>query len=510
MKFTLLITALLSLTNSVAAAQEDSLRTVHVGRIDVAISEHAELGKLLTIKTEEAQIKSILKRIGQAVGRDVTGLDSVSRDPLIDIFLVERPWREALRWVAGGAGLIATVTLESIEVKEELPAFASSDDAYMAASLAWARVRGMLPGHPHADQHELALGDCALALGPDFASTARVHYENVVNDFPQSELRPECLLRAANLYAAAGEWNTAMLSYHALSDMPVDHAYHAIARRELARAMCRIGGEEANADLRSVNARKALLTLKSLDLAYHSTDSVERRERALLQALALTLTDEPIRALRALDIAATYSPSGHRDPGLNEVRAMAFERAGSFGDAAIAWLHQTEHTTGAEQEAAFMRSAKAALDGGYEIGTLGIVAQAAKVGHGDALAPYARTAESRLGIESEFTSLSMDQLIARGRNLLASNANELAAKRLAQAFEQRDKLRPEVMHSVALDLATALSNNDDWSNAVDVLRTAAADLPSDFDRRALYETAADVLENAGRLEAAIEALKGRL
>lgn len=509
MKFALLITALLSLTN-ILTAQEDSLRSVHVGRIDVVATDDAEFGKRLTIKTESGQIKSLLQRIGLEVGREVTGLDTISRDPQIEIYLVERPWREALRWVAGGAGLTVTVTLKSIKVKEELPAFPSADDAYMAASLAWQRVRAILPSHPQADEHELALGDCALALGPAYASTARVHYENVVDDFPQSKLRPECLLRAANLYADAEEWSVALLTYHSLADMPMEHPYHAIARRELARSMCRVGGEEDNKDLRSENARKALLTLKALDLAYPSPDSVERRERALLQALALTLTDDPIRALRALDIAATYSPAGHRDPGLNEVRALAFERAGGFGEAAIAWLHQTEHTTGAQQQAAFVRSAKASLAGGFEIGTLGIVARAAKAGYGEALAPFARTAESRLGIEGELSALSMDQLVARGRNLLAANATEQAATVLAQVFEQRDKLRPEVMHSVALDLAQALSTNGDWNNAVDVLRTAAADLPKSFERSALYNSAADVLENAGRFEAAIEALEGRL
>ncbi|MFT7676843.1 MAG: tetratricopeptide (TPR) repeat protein [Planctomycetota bacterium] len=510
MKFALLILALLSLTTNIVSAQEDSVRTVHVGRIDVVATPDSEHGMLLTVKTETGRIKSLLARIAQEVGRPVTGLENISRDPVVEIYLVERPWREALRWVTGSAGLHVTVTYDAIKIKEELPAFPEADDAYMAATIAWQRVRAMLPAHENADEHELALGDCALALGPTFASTARVHYENVVNDFPQSDLRPECLLRASNLYAAAEEWNTAMLSYHELANLTVDHPYHSIARRELARSMCRIGGAEANKDLRSENARKALLTLKTLDLKYPSPDSVERRERALLQSLALTLTDDPIRALRALDIAATYSPSGHRDPGLNEVRALAFERAGSFGDAAVAWLYQTQHTTGAEQEAAFVRSAKASLKAGDELGTLAIVAHAEQAGYGDTLAPFGRTAESRLGLIGDVSTLSMDQRITRGRELLAEDAPEQAAMVLGKAFEERNKLRPEVLDAIAKDLASALSATNDWKNAVDVLRTAAADLPKNFDRSSLYRAAADVLEKAGRFEAAIDALEGRL
>lgn len=509
MRLPLLLLAAAALGAS-PVVQEDAVRSPFEGRITVVAVADPEDGYRINILSEKGSIKELCRRIGEEVGRKVIGLDLITREPMVDIYMKDRPWRDALRWALGSAGLEARVNAGSIEVREELPAYPGSDDAYQLALLRWQRVRATFPDHPEADQHEFALGDCAQAMGRNFTTTAIVHYENIPEAYPESSLVPEALERAGSLYAEIEEWSSAVLRYHELADLPISHPYHALARRELARALCHIGEAEGNLTLRAENAEKALLTLEALDLGYPTTDSSERRERALLQALAQTLTDDPIRAMRTLDLAANYSPLGYQDLDLMEIRALALERAGRPSDAARAWLAHAGQLTGEPRKQSLIRAAQASLDGGNEIATMTIVELAKRDGFGRDLASFAITAQSRLGLVGDLSALSIDQRIVRGRALLAEQSYREAARVLSQVYDLREDLKPTILESVAIDLARALAQDGRSTEAIDVLRTCALELQDPYDRSAIYRTAADLLEDLGRWEAAIEALKGRL
>lgn len=509
MKFRLLILAAAALGAS-PVVQEDAVRGPYEGRITVLATPDPEEGYRISILSEKGTIKELCRRVGEEVGRSVIGLDLITRDPEVDIYMKDRPWRDALRWTLGTAGLEARINANSIEVREELPAYPGSEDAYQAALLRWQRVRATFPDHPEADQHEFALGDCAEAMNRTFTTTAIVHYENIAETYPQSPLVPKALERAGALYAEIGEWTSSALRYHDLADLPIAHPFHALARRELARALCHVGEAEGNVSLRAENAQKALLTLKALDLKYPTTDSAERRERALLTALAETLSDDPIRALRTLSLAANYSAAGFQDIELMEVRALALERAGRPSDASRAWLAHASQLTGEERKQSLILAAQASLDGGNEIATLTIVELAKRDGFGRDLESFAITAQSRLGLVGDLSALSIDQLITRGRALLAQQSFREAARVLSQVYDLREDLKPAVFESIALDLARALAKDGRTSEGIDVLRTCALELTDPYDRSAIYRTAADLLEDLGRWEAAIEALKGRL
>lgn len=490
--------------------QEDAARSPFKGRITVVATADPEEGFRINILSEKGSIKELCRRVGEEVNRKVVGLDLITRDPAVDVYMKDRPWRDALRWSLGTAGLEARIRAETIEIREELPAYPESQDAYQAALLRWQRVRATYPDHPQADEHEFALGACAQAMGRDFTTTAIVHYENIGEGFPHSHLVPQALERAGSLYAEIGEWESAVQRYHELADLPIGHTFHALARRELARALCHIGEAEGNLTLRAENAEKALLTLQALDLGYPTTESAERRERALLQALAQTLTDDPIRAMRTLDLAANYSPLGYQDLDLMEIRAVALERAGRPSDAARAWLAHAGQLTGEPRKDSLVRAAQASLDGGNEIATLTIVELAKRDGFDRAFAPFAITAQSRLGLVGELSALSLDQRIVRGRALLDEQSYREAARVLTQVYDQRENLKPEVFERTSIDLARALAKDGRTTEAIDVLRTCALELQDPYDRSALYHTAADLLEDLGRWEAAVEALKGRL
>lgn len=507
----LLALTLAALTASASPiVQEDAVLTPHIGRITVEADTHEDDGYRISIRSEKGSIKELVKQVGAKVGRTVRGFETIARDPKVDIYLNERPWREALRWSLGTAGLSFQTTVDSITVSEELPAYPSSEKAYLKASLTWQRVRAQYPEHINADQHQLALGKCAEALGPTFTTVAITNYETIVDSFPESDLIPEALRRTADLYAQLGQWKSAVLRYQDLAELPYQHPYHAIARRELSRSLCHIGEAEGNPTLRTENAQKALLQLTALDLAYPTIENEERRERALLQALAHTLTDDPIRALRTLDLAATFSSAGYQDLTLMEIRALALERAGRPGEASIAWLMQADQLIGEDRKQALIKAARNALASESEIATMTIVKLAKNEGLGRDLLPFDRTAQSRMGLVGELSALSIDQRITRGRGLLAESSFVEAARVISEVFDQRAQLKPEVLEQIAIDLARALSKDDRIDEAIDVLRTAGIELPAHYDRSAIYHTAADILENADRFEAAIDALGGRL
>ena len=81
---------------------------------------------------------------------------------------------------------------------------------------------------------------------------------------------------------------------------------------------------------------------------------------------------------------------------------------------------------------------------------------------------------------------------------------------MASAFTQRATMRPEVLEALARDLARSLAAQNLRTEAIDVLRAAGLQLPEQYDKKPLYHLAADILEQQGRVEAAIDALEGRL
>jgi hypothetical protein len=136
--------------------------------------------------------------------------------------------------------------------------------------------------------------------------------------------------------------------------------FGAETRRRLAEAHTHLAEEAQNPTAQRENAHKALLVLDALDDNAPAQDSREKRERLIIRARASSLAGDALAALRAVDLAASYSAYGDRDPDLMDLRSDALERAGQKRDAVTSWLWTAQQLTGPKRIEALRRAAACA------------------------------------------------------------------------------------------------------------------------------------------------------
>lgn len=466
----------------------------------------------LTIRAEEAPAVELVQGIADKLDLVVVGSEQISGDRLVDVYLVRRPARDAIRWVLGSTGLRARITSTEIRLEEDVPAIPTHEELLVNAVLGFERALRLEPDHGDAARLEMWLGDAQEQLGPAFYAQAVAAFVRIADEHPSSDLVPDALLRAGRLLSAQGRWADAALRFSQLADLEITkHEHRPTALLELGRALCHVGeGIEDPVGMRE-QARKALATLDALDHAHPTRDHGVRHERLLVRALAETLGNEPMHAMRTLDLAQSYSPYGDRDPQIAALRPMAFSRAGRHGDASTAWLRHADALEGPERIAALRAAAEEALAGDHELAVLFIHKMAVNEGAGEQLDDLRNEAEIRLQLGGErVTQLGLAQEIARAASMLERRDHRNAVTTLRAVWVRRDELSGEDRLRTTLMYARALEGHGYDNEPLDVLRTALAETETEAFRRQLYRLAADMHERAGRWNHAIEALKGNL
>jgi len=471
---------------------------------------------LLTVRSDNGTFRELMGvitfEISAASGRtiELVGMEKLARNPRVEVFLIERPWRDALRWIAGSAGFAITTTSSRIEVVEAAPDFATGPELNMRALMAYRQILGDYPDAPRADALWLASGRIAETLGPDFYTSALSSYETLAEEFPSSEFVWEAMTASGHIYGLLGEWDKAAIRFHEVADSPVVHAYHVEARLALANALCEVGERESNPLAKEDDGNKAALTLQALDRHYPTDSAKDQRERAILMGRALALTADPVEALRALDVAAERSPFGPNDLEILAVRAKALGRAGRHGDASTAWLAVARQATGKELENAYVQAAEEALAGGHELAVLAIHRRAVDLGFGRRLEPAQLEAKLRLGIATEVEGYSLSQQLSRALQLARVQQTPEALRALRPIYLRRSELTPDRRMDLALGFARVLDAESLTREAIETLRVMASETQSAMDKRQIYTLAAQIYESHGDFESAIEALKGTL
>lgn len=472
---------------------------------------------LVTVRAENATFHELLGVIAFEVGAtrgtslEILGMDKIARNPRVDSFVVDRPWRDALRWIAGSAGLSVVVTASKITVSEALPDFPTAQELRMRALLSYRQIENTAASSAVMPDLLIESGQLSVQLGPDFARQALGNFEQILSDFPTSDRLWEAMFLSAEVYASMGQWNDAALRYHEVADAVAMHPYHEDARRAMAVALCELGESQTEQPLAAQESgQKAVITMQALDRYYPSDDRVEQRKRALIMGRSLALAGKPIEALRALDIAAARSALAENDPEILAVRAKALARAGRHGDASTAWLAVSKNSTGQDQEVALIEAARQALEGGHEIAVLAIHKQAVRNGFGRRLEPFQREAKLRLGIATEVDGYTLSQQLTRAQHLSRRGMFAEAVRALRGLYLRRAELKNTERIEMALAYARALDKEERPTEALEVLQVVAGETTSPMDRRQIYTFAAQILEGRGDYEAAIEALQGKL
>ena len=470
---------------------------------------------LLTLRAEQVPVARLLSATAEELGLELRGTGGLETELEVDAFLVRRPLRSALNDVLMGAGLRARVTGDALEVEDDLPAFATSHDAFMRSYLAHESLLRETPDHLAAVTFELRLAEACVALGPAHHAQAIVSYDRIAQQHAESPEAPDALLRSASLLSSQGRWNEAALRYRELADLGPDRGkgrFTTDALLGFARCMSSLAATSNDPGYRSECAAKALLALDTVELNAPTSDRGARYERAVERARALSLSAEPLKAMKAIDLAATVSPRGPEDPALLALRAEAFTAAQRYGDASTAWMmHARSLEDGEARVASWQRAADAALAGDFEVAVLMIHGVAEDAGFGDALLEQRNAAELRLQLGGErITALTARQSIDRGSRLLEQGLTDEAVVTLRRAWSARETLGDADRVRLAVQYARALDADGLESEAIGVLRAAAGSFDRTTDRQVLYRAAADLHERRGRTTAAIAALRGEL
>lgn len=452
------------------------------------VAHEVEGEVVCTIHARNVPAETIAKEIATAASRPITGLDGTLGE--IDVDLVDRPWSEALERVLGAAGarprMGATITIE-----RDLLAGESSDEIAEAAFRSALRAA---PAHEESAAARLDLGRLLERRGQHRA--ARVAWEEVPARHDGSPHVADAWREIAESALAEENIDEAARALSALGALVDPHPHHAFARRALARVLTRRG-----------DALAALALLDTVDALYATRDPIERRERLIARAEALTAKGDPRAALQALDRAASADWKRGETVDALRARGEALAASGDPGNASIAWLRAAQFSDGKARAAAFARAAELALSAHDGIGALAIAHTAAREGAGASVVQTTQDAMRMLGLlslpledASEATLLAEEALaagdVAAVRAFLATPAdvalsNELAARRVV--------------------LAAFVANHEHGLEpALEELRRALAMFGAGPARERLFAAAATVLERRGLFARAANALGGEL
>lgn len=479
-------------------------------RFEFAYDVDEEGDVIVSLTAAHAPVKYVIEYIGRELGRKVEGLDQVPRDPVIYAKLERASLEDALTWVAGSSGLYVQVGQRAIQVSEELPPYPTRQDCYKRASTALSRALLDHPRSPQAPRAAWIRADIESASDTR-ALPAALKYDMLVEEYPDSDLVPEAYLEAGKQYGLAGRWDTAIDRFDTLARYPKPHPFGIEARRRLAEAHTRLAEEAKNPDVQRENARRALLVLDSLDDNAPANEAFERRERLMIRARAYSMSGDPLNALRSIDLAATYSTHGDRDPALMALRAEALDRADQHEDAFLAWLQAAEFVEGAARAEAYRRAAASANDSGAHIAAIATCKTAEKLGLGRALDSELHRANVALGLDSDVGTLLGDRdKIGKGERYFTARRYQESIDVLRPVYDRRFGLERGDRQRLALTYARALERSKRLDEAIHVLRTAAQESEYAADRTEIYQAASTLYERNQDIERAISALEGAL
>lgn len=479
-------------------------------KFEVALATDSEGDIRVTLVATQASFRRIVEQIGRTLGRDVLGFEKLSRDAAVTTKLENQTLEDALSWIGGSVGLFVRVGPKGIDVQEDLPPYPKRADLYKRANETLWRA---ILDHPKSKQAPRAAwlrADIEASSGGRALQSART-YDALVDDYPDSELVPEALLEAGKQYGLANQWETAIDRFDDLASYRSPHRFGVEARRRLAEAHTHVAEAAKNPDVARENARRAILVLDSLDDGAPASDAVERRERLLIRARAYSLVGDPINALRTIDLAATYSAYGDRDPQLMHLRANALDRAGQFQDAFLAWLQSAENASGDVRGEAYRRAALSANSAGAHLAAHATWKTAENEGLGRFVVDENNRALMSLGLEPEVTTLLGDRdRIAQGERFFVSRRYQEAVDMLRPVFDRRFGMEREERQRLSLTYARSLERAQRLDEAIHVLRTSAQEAEFSADRQALYQAASTLFERNNDLDRAIAALNGSL
>ena len=451
-----------------------------------------------SIFAERASARELIGALARQCDVTLEGFEHVSRTALVDADLRDRPVHQALEYVLGSVGLRLETRRGVWRVRASLRTPAEPETLREQALTAYLGALRDFPDHLGGAGALLSQGEIEQARG--HLAAARERFDGVVESYPDSELVAEALMRAGLTLVRLRDWEQAAVRFADLLRLERVHPFEVPARLELARCTVALG-----------EGQRALAMLDALDSIHPAEDGAQARARLLVRAGALVATgalEEAATDLAWLELQPL--PHDARREVL-ELSARALEGLERPAEAARRWLAYSQESEGGERTIGLRHAARLALAAGDEVAVLFIQELAEREGAGGSLGPQADVARERLALGAlAGGGATSTRRIERAEELVDAGS-ALEALELLDAVERSgSRLEPAALLRAGLTRGRALARVQGVEAAVGALRALVPQLQDGDARRAVYLLAGELLEQAGHVDAAIEAYQGRL
>ncbi len=451
-----------------------------------------------SVIAERAPVQPLVAALARHCGVALEGFNGVARTTLVDVELRDRPVRQALDYVLGSVGLRVEPRTGAWLVCAGVRAPSTPEKLREQALSAYL---GVLREFPDLALCAEALWNQALVeIARSEVRAARVVLDGLVERHPHSPLVPAALMRAGELCEREQDWDQAAVRFADLLRLARPHEHEIPARLEL--ALCAV--HQGRSD-------RALAMLATLERIAPSADPTQAQARSLVRAMAHVEAGSFAEAQHDLDVVESTPLSEADRAAALELRARSFEGLGNHAEAARAWLAVGRGAQGAEQTIALRHAARLALEAGDELAVLMIHALAQDSGAEGATEALARAARERLALApAARAGAAAVERLERAEELLARGLTGEAAAALDALDMLRAELDQEQTARFTLANGRALAASAGLDAALAAFRELLPELEGAQHRRAVYLLAGELLEEAGRMDEAIEAYRGRM
>lgn len=452
-----------------------------------------------SIYARHADLRSLLTDLGGRCGVTLEGLDELPAGARVVVDLRDRSVHQALEAVLGSVGRRALVRTNTWTITPSLRAPAPVEDLRAQAMGAYLATLRDFPGHPAGADALLHQAEIETKRGN--LAAAYVVLDGLVERFPDSEHVPEALFRSARALIARRDWEQAASRLADLLRVPGSEDYEVPARVDLARCMAWLGELD-----------RALTMLDALDSIAVPADVRDEQRRLFVRARVHTLSRAFGQASALLDRATRASIPDEMLNEYLELRARTHEGLGEITQAARCWLALSDTSAGDERARALEHAARLALESGDEVSVLMIHALAEESDDSAQTSAPAAQARRRLALDGDDArpGESLELELARAEDLVTEGLLGGALELLGALDAEQEGLDQDQLARFALAYGHALAGAAHVDDALALFRSVLPRLQAEEHRRDVYLLAAELLDGAGRLDDAIEALQGRL
>ncbi len=452
-----------------------------------------------TLEAREFPVHALMSSLCKKAGLELVGFEDIDDSPAVTVYLQNRPFRTAVEYVLGAAGLAGTLSADRLTVEGIKKPFATREQSLQAAEIAYLSTLQRFPEGDHAAAARLALADIALLRGQ--REKAVRHYELLARQELDPTTHLNARLKAARLLLELEDWSRAMPHLRFVAESETEDAIIVESRRGLARCVLMRG-----------EPQQALYMIYALDNVIDPMNTFDEADRLMIRARAKIGLGDYHNALRDLDRALRVSGGAIDEYEGMDLRAQAMELDGRPVEAALAWL-QFSLTKGDElKKEAMVRAASMALSvEGEELGVLFLWKLADNHGMGEALLPFANEARSRLGLDAlSYSDGSLTIRLNRATQLIGNGLQSESSKILATIQPEFRDLSAEDRVRFAMAYAPIIETEESFEDAIDLLRLVVPTLDATENRSKLYMLAGEIYERHENYEDAAAAYGGEL